>query len=79
MLYKIKNFEKKTPSAITFEEVDLACGEKINALSLTIGSDYASKRDRCRSGGVRSRAVAGRRRRAGGPVRTKTGQVFARP
>ena len=34
MLYKIKNFEKKTPSAITFEEVDLACGEKINVYNI---------------------------------------------
>lgn len=34
MLYKIENFEKKTPSAITFEEVDLACGEKINVYNI---------------------------------------------
>lgn len=34
MLYKIMNFEKKTPSDIVFEKVKLACGEEINVYTI---------------------------------------------
>ena len=34
MLYKIHNFENKTPSDIFFEEIELACGEKIKVYDI---------------------------------------------
>lgn len=34
MLYKIQNFENKTPSDISFEEIQLACGEKVKVYDI---------------------------------------------
>ena len=34
MLYKVLNFEKKTPSNITFEPIILSCGESINIYTI---------------------------------------------
>lgn len=34
MLYKIQNFENKTPSDISFEEIEFACGEKIKVYDI---------------------------------------------
>lgn len=34
MLYKIMNFEKKTPSDIEFEKIQLDCGEEINVYTI---------------------------------------------
>lgn len=34
MLYKIQNFENKTPSDISFEEIELACDEKIKVYDI---------------------------------------------
>lgn len=39
MLYKIQNFENKTPSDISYEEIELACGEKIKVYDIEMVHD----------------------------------------
>lgn len=34
MIYRIENFEKKTPSNISFEKVTFNCGETINVYQI---------------------------------------------
>ena len=39
MLYKIQNFENKTPSDISYEEIELACGEKLKVYDIEMVHD----------------------------------------